>query len=309
MNGAEERGYDSSPRACRNCGAALTGAFCAACGQRNAPPNPTLREYADEWFTEILHWDGKLPATLKSLLLRPGELTQDFLAGRRIRWLSPLRTYLICSIVFFLLGPLIERTTGVGQKTAARVTLTGDSADVADMRLLTDSAAFVNDPEVQASALIGMIGPAKAFTLANNPSRITDIVSETIPKVMFVLLPFFALLTWLTWRESGLAYPAHVAFAFHVHAAFFVAMMVPTLTEPLPVLGPAKAMWFFIVLHLLAQLAALIYSTWYVIVACRRALGGTTGQIVVRTTVVGLIYAPFAFACLMVATVIAINAM
>jgi hypothetical protein len=294
-------------RHCLNCSAPLAGQYCAECGQRDSRPNPTLREYADEWFTEILHWDGKLPHTLKALMLKPGQLTEDFLAGRRIRWLSPLRTYLICSIAYFLAGPILERVTGYQAKTAARIEITGDSADVNDVKLLTDSVAFVNDPEVRDLWFVKLFGAGNMFTLANNPSRLADIVAETIPRAMFVLLPLFAFLTWLLWRSSGLAYPAHLAFAFHVHAAYFVGLLVPTLLAPLPIIGPVSLMNAFIGLIAVSQLALLAYTMWYLIVASRRALGGTTQQVVWRTTALGLIYAPVVLVCILVAIAVAIG--
>ena len=91
----------SLPAACLNCGAALTGAYCARCGQKATRPDLTLGGFLHETTHELAHWDGKVPATLKTLFLKPGQLTIDFLAGRRARWLSPLRVYLICSVAFF----------------------------------------------------------------------------------------------------------------------------------------------------------------------------------------------------------------
>lgn len=296
-------------RRCLNCDAPLTGEFCGSCGQRVRSRNPTLREFVDDVVGDVFHWDGKFPATLKALLLKPGLLTEDFLAGRRARWLSPLRLYLICSVAYFLSGPVMERLTGYSGKAVARLELSADSTDLEDLRLLQDSAAFVNAPEIRDNPIVRAIGADKAFMLANNGVMLKDIVAEAFPRAMFVLLPFFAFLTWIAWRSSGLLFPAHVAFALHVHAAWFAALVVPKLVEPLPTLLPVRAAPAGLALIVMAQLAILAYSTWYVIVACRRALGGTTNQILVRTTLVGLVYLPFALAAVALATVLAINAL
>lgn len=287
---------DVRPARCLNCDAPLAGAYCSVCGQRDPKPNPTLAEFAEEATSELFHWDGKIPATLKALVLEPGRLTGDFLAGRRARWLSPLRVYLICSVVYFLSGPVIERVTGSSQRAVARLEVTGDSSD---MRLLTDSAAFVNDAEIRDNMVIRAIGAARAWTLITHQAMLKDIVAEAIPRTMFVLLPFFAWLTWLAWRSTGLRYPAHLAFAFHLHAALFTAMFIGKLIEPIGSLP----------LAVVAQLAILVYSTWYAIVACKRVLGGTSGQVLARTTVVGLVYAPLALVAVAFATVVAINAL
>jgi hypothetical protein len=282
-------------RNCLNCGAPLGGEYCSSCGQRARSPNPTLGEFADEVSQEVFHWDGKFPATLRALLLKPGLLTVDFLAGRRARWLSPLRVYLTCSIAYFVSGPLIERATGFRQEMVAEIKVTGDSAD---RLLLTDSVAFVNDPEILANPIFKAIGVGRMFYLANHPQVWQDAYTKAIPKAMFVLLPLFASLTMMAWRSTGMRYPAHLAFAFHVHAAFMISLIPGTLIEA------TRIVW----LAATASLVALVYSTWYAIAAFKRALGGTTRQVVVRSTVVGLLYLPPALLLTLFATVLAVRA-
>ncbi|MDQ3804914.1 MAG: DUF3667 domain-containing protein [Acidobacteriota bacterium] len=51
---------------------------------------------------EVTDLDSKVFATFKALLLRPGLLTTEYLAGRRGRYLSPVKLYLIVSAVYFL---------------------------------------------------------------------------------------------------------------------------------------------------------------------------------------------------------------
>lgn len=50
---------------------------------------------------EILHVDGKIFRSVWTLLARPGVLTSDYFEGRRVRWISPIRLYLIFSLVYF----------------------------------------------------------------------------------------------------------------------------------------------------------------------------------------------------------------
>ena len=44
--------------------------------------------------------EGRLPQTLATLAI-PGKLTQEWLGGRRSRFVSPLRLYLLTAIPFF----------------------------------------------------------------------------------------------------------------------------------------------------------------------------------------------------------------
>lgn len=50
---------------------------------------------------EFLNWDSKFFSTIGLLILKPWHLTNEFLAGRRVRYLHPLRLYLLISILFF----------------------------------------------------------------------------------------------------------------------------------------------------------------------------------------------------------------
>src|SRR5213082_3291756 len=89
---------------CLNCGAALAGPFCAECGQRAMPPHPTVRDLVGDAFAEFSGWDGKLAETARLLLRKPGELTRQWLDGRRVHFISPLRLYLTASVVYFVLA-------------------------------------------------------------------------------------------------------------------------------------------------------------------------------------------------------------
>jgi hypothetical protein len=53
------------PETCLNCGATLTGPYCARCGQKRPEPDLTLRELLRETTHELTHWEGKgLPARI-----------------------------------------------------------------------------------------------------------------------------------------------------------------------------------------------------------------------------------------------------
>src|SRR3984893_13725217 len=86
---------------CENCGAELCGKYCAVCGQAAIDYRRSFRHVIVDILDSFLNWDSKFFATLGWLLLRPWHLTNEFLAGRRVRYLHPLRLYLLASILFF----------------------------------------------------------------------------------------------------------------------------------------------------------------------------------------------------------------
>ena len=87
---------------CENCGALLTGEFCAKCGQHAIDYRRSIFRVLLDAADSFLNWDTKFLHTMNQLLIHPWQLTNDFNAGRRARYVHPLRLYLIASIVFLL---------------------------------------------------------------------------------------------------------------------------------------------------------------------------------------------------------------
>src|SRR6266487_1739111 len=86
---------------CENCGAQLEGHWCAKCGQPAIDYRRSFRHVIADLLNEFLNWDSKFFATIGLLLVRPWKLTNQFLAGHRVRYVHPLRLYLLASILFF----------------------------------------------------------------------------------------------------------------------------------------------------------------------------------------------------------------
>jgi hypothetical protein len=91
----------SEPTHCTNCGAPLHGHWCAQCGQPAIDYRRSLRHVIADVLNEFFNWDSKFFATIAWLIARPWYLTNEFLRGRRVRYLQPLRLYLLVSILFF----------------------------------------------------------------------------------------------------------------------------------------------------------------------------------------------------------------
>jgi hypothetical protein len=97
---------------CRNCGALAPGNFCSECGQSTHIAAPSIGEFLHEFVAHHIALEGKLFASLKRLLLTPGGLTIDFFAGKRARYITPLRLYLTLNVIFFLAVELAQSLAG-----------------------------------------------------------------------------------------------------------------------------------------------------------------------------------------------------
>jgi hypothetical protein len=92
---------------CENCRTELRGHYCSKCGQAAVDYHRSFRHVIVDVLDSFLNWDSKFIRSIGLLLWRPGWLTNQFLEGRRVRFLHPLRLYLLVSIVFFLCAKLI----------------------------------------------------------------------------------------------------------------------------------------------------------------------------------------------------------
>ena len=52
-------------------------------------------------FEGLAHFDNKFFRTLKSLILRPGQLALDYTEGRRVRFMKPIQFFLVVNLIFF----------------------------------------------------------------------------------------------------------------------------------------------------------------------------------------------------------------
>ena len=101
---------------CLNCGTALQGEYCFACGQA-AHVHRTLHSLWHDLLHGVFHFEGKIWRTLPALFTRPGQLTRRYIAGERARFVSPLALFLFS---VFLMVATIETIGGpfTSSKTA-----------------------------------------------------------------------------------------------------------------------------------------------------------------------------------------------
>ncbi len=98
--GAGEHSGGEAHGVCLNCGTALIGEFCHACGQ-NGHVHKTLTSIGHDLLHGVFHFEGKLWRTLPMLVRRPGSLTRRYIDGERARFVSPLAMFLFFVFLMF----------------------------------------------------------------------------------------------------------------------------------------------------------------------------------------------------------------
>jgi hypothetical protein len=95
---------DNIKNTCQNCGANLYGNYCSNCGQKSsAIYEKSLKNILQHFIEELITWDSKFLQSLKYLFFKPGYLTHEYVSGRIVRYISPVKLFLFTSFVLFLI--------------------------------------------------------------------------------------------------------------------------------------------------------------------------------------------------------------
>ena len=96
---------------CPTCGTPIDRRFCGACGeQRVTAHDYSIVHFAEHILESLTHFDFKSLRALKTLMVRPGQLTRDYLDGRRRGYIGPIQLFVIVNVAFALAGPSTFRT-------------------------------------------------------------------------------------------------------------------------------------------------------------------------------------------------------
>ena len=242
---------------CLNCGTALQGDFCVACGQR-AHVHRTLSAFAHDLLHGILHLDGKVWRTLPMLVRRPGELTRRYIDGERARFLSPLALFLFS---VFLMFAVVGQSLDFNQikfKTDVADARAEQSKQLRSLETRRARAAAAGQPtaaldsqivaarnNVEGLDAIGQVTPRSVATFdlsrdlewlrapvaraVENPDLLFYKVRNSAYKWSWVLIPLSAPMLWLL-------FPFSRRFRFYDHVVFvtysiaFMTLMVVAVT-------------------------------------------------------------------------------
>jgi hypothetical protein len=205
----------TSPLACANCGAALSGRYCSSCGQRSDTAAHSVGHFLWEAVEALTHADSRVWVTLQPLLRRPGFLTREFFAGRRARYVQPLRLYLILSVVFLVLSALLNN--GPARHADHSVDKPLTTKDCANQQS--------NVPWV-AVHVFPLLKAACENMVADNGRQFSESLVRNMGRAMFVFLPLMAaLMKVLYWRPRHY-YLEHLVLLIHNHACVFLLLSI-----------------------------------------------------------------------------------
>lgn len=292
---------------CANCGTPLLGPHCHACGQPVKGMVRHLSSILADAADTILNIDSRIFRTLLPLYFRPGFLTNEYFAGRRVRYVTPFRLYFFLSILaFFLMQAVVGDANfdangtgsnsgeGIAQANSAEEVIRRRDAAIAGLRqteaivppagargietgiekirkkadrrleylkrideakaegrpaprdlesggLDIDFGGEIWDPKTHPVHFGGpkflddkanqMLEHAKENLgkLGRDPKPLVLGAIGSLPQVLFVLMPVFALLLKIVYVFKRRLYMEHVIVALHSHAFIFQSLFLLTL--------------------------------------------------------------------------------
>lgn len=96
----------TSPAACRNCGTALLGEHCYACGQPVKGLVRPLGNLFGDLLDSVFNVDTRILRTIPPLFAKPGFLSTEYFAGRQVRYVTPVRLFFFLAIIAFFFAQL-----------------------------------------------------------------------------------------------------------------------------------------------------------------------------------------------------------
>jgi hypothetical protein len=219
---------------CPNCGKTLKhdDNFCPNCGQANHDLRIPVKHLFMEALEGIIHFDSKSFRTIGLLLFKPGCLTNEFKAGKRMSYVPPIRLYIFLSFIFFLSLSLLSgkhHTGAVTRSTEADTTQTTlnisfYNINSAELRGLNDSQidSLMQVRGIKQTGLNVYMARQVARLNGERRSEFNHRLFSGISYMMFVLMPIFAWLLYLLFRKRAEYYIDCLVFSVHYHAFAFL---------------------------------------------------------------------------------------
>lgn len=102
-------------KTCLNCNHVVEKRFCGNCGQENTDTRKTFHHLFFHFFEDLTHYENAFWKTIRNLLFKPSALSKEYLSGKRMSYLAPVRLYIFISFVTFLLIAILPSSSEIVQ--------------------------------------------------------------------------------------------------------------------------------------------------------------------------------------------------
>ncbi len=263
---------------CQNCGAQLHGPYCAACGQHDVDYHRSLWPILEDALEGFLHVDGKFFRTVRLLFTRPGFLTQEFNAGRRVAYTQPLRLYIFASLLFFAANVIKTRPPTQAEIDRANTEI----AQIRNARAEGNAATSKAEQKIRFTVPSSLRRVVERFE-HEDQREVSRELQHLIPTMGFFCLPFLAMLLLAAYPRSGRVYLEDFVFALHLQAFYFLGALLTDIAQVL-------AGYIYAPLSGFVNFLCSVAGAWLVYRAFRKVYGQGRWRTIFKMAFVGVTY-------------------
>lgn len=219
---------------CLNCGAYVPDRYCSHCGQENIETKAPYHYLIQHFVEDFTHYDGQFFDTFKVLLFRPGLLTEVYLKGKRLLYVSPVKLYIFISFITFfippLIGSLVEHRETLSINFEDENGVEGDFAQYIKQELLMidrkeKNLTFLDQIIYKPLAEKYIELHEKGFNKEQISDRIIESFLHNLPRALFLYLPLFAFIMWFFHNKKVWYYSDHGVFTLYFFSLILLLSM------------------------------------------------------------------------------------
>lgn len=282
--------------------------FCPNCGQENHDKKVAIKLLFSDFLADFFTWDSKFLRSMIPLLFRPGNLTKEFLDGKRIRFVRPFRMYIFVSFLYFFVFHFVDKTyesTGDGN---VQTTLSPTNNDGGltltftppEQDSITDTMSSEFFQQEHIKSMLDSLGP-DAFvdslniedpeqremtrkiirSVTEDREQFLQFFEKNISIMLFFFIPIFAGILFLFFFAQAKYFVEHLIFAVHYQTFVFLSGLVFLLSGFI----------HYEVYDQIVQPLIFIPVCWvYLLLAIKKVYGESWGITVVKWVAVSIIY-------------------
>lgn len=232
-------------KTCLNCRHVVEQKFCPNCGQENSDTRKTFHHLFVHFFEDLTHYENAFWKTIKNLLFKPSTLTKEYLSGKRLSYLAPVRLYIFISFITFLLIAMfpskvngdIDKSEKALSKEIAKtnIELQSKGEDNRYFHFSTmkkiDSIQKYGKEENKLNATTywfteKAIHVTEKYTKKEIYEKFIEAFFHNLPKILFIIMPFFAFFLWIFHNKKRWYYFDHGIFTLHYFSFLLLIFLI-----------------------------------------------------------------------------------
>jgi hypothetical protein len=276
----------SDPVRCATCGAKIKGDYCRKCGEKVIVPERdfSVSKFLTLFLGHVVHFDSKLVRSYGLLFSKPGFLTAEWTAGRRVRYMKPIQMFVVAGILFYFLFPNVSAYFSSIEELKQGYATNSWGLNYVQFdveRVLAEKAAVAHlDPAI----------------LEHDVAKSAGKESKTW---LFLIIPLWGMVVFLFYRKRVPWLVPHLIFAMNCLTWYILADVSIHLIMRMLALSDS------VLKHYILQMLMSLYVP-YLLLAVRRFYGSPWGETLVKAILLANIFLFFMLAYRQLITVSAI---